>query len=390
MTSIKNDSMADKTKFSGCSKENRNNDGGLGVYIHIPFCERKCLYCNFFSVTSLNLIDEYVDCLCAEIKIRGCRECGVVDSIYFGGGTPNLLNLNHVSRILNAVFLSFSVSSCVEISLEFNPKFGCYDYLKGLFQLGVNRLSVGIQSFYDFQLKKLGRLHRFCDAKSAVSDAFSVGFENVSADLLIATPGQTTVSLNSSLNALLGLNLTHVSAYVLKIEPQTYFFKNKPANLPDADETADLYLSAVEFLKDRGFEQYEISNFARLGFECVHNLKYWNLQPYLGFGPSAHSFFGGNRFFNPSDLKSYLNYEFELVDEPKIVCENFEWLMLITRLSCEITYSSLEEHGFCGKDFKNKLSVLADKGYVKLTLAGFKMTAKGFLLQNSVLTFLTD
>ncbi len=388
MICSKNGSMADKARFNGFAKQNRNKNG-LGIYIHVPFCERKCFYCNFFSVTSLNLIDEYVDCLCAEIRTKSCSEC-VVDSIYFGGGTPNLLNLNHVNRILSAIDLSFSVSSCAEISLEFNPTFGCYDYLKDLFQLGVNRLSIGIQSSDDFQLEKLGRLHRFCDAKAAVFDAFRAGFENVSSDLLIATPGQTVRSLNSSLNAFLGLNLTHVSAYVLKIEPRTYFFENKPVNMPDADEIADLYLIAVEFLKDRGFKQYEISNFARPGFECVHNLKYWNLQPYLGFGPGSHSFFGGNRFFNPSDLKSYLNYEFEPVDEPKILHENFEWLMLMTRLSCEITDSSLEEHGFCGQKFKNKLKILANKGFIKLTSAGFEMTAKGFLLQNSVLMFLID
>ncbi|MDE6709578.1 MAG: radical SAM family heme chaperone HemW, partial [Oscillospiraceae bacterium] len=240
-----------------------------GLYIHVPFCVRKCRYCDFYSVTDLSLTEAYTKAVLRNIADIADE----FDTIYFGGGTPSLLSAEQISEILSAV----KIVPNAEISMECNPNSVTENYLKDIRSIGVNRLSFGVQSFCDTELKMLGRLHTAKEAIAAINSAHAAGFENISADLMLAVSGQTKESLLQSLDVLGTLPLTHVSAYMLKVEENTPLACDEKllAEIPDDDMTAEMYLLAVKKLEDMGFEQYEISNFAKKDFECRHNLKYW-------------------------------------------------------------------------------------------------------------------
>ena len=365
----------------------------LGLYLHVPFCLQKCGYCNFYSVTDLTFISRFVDCLCEQISLqkRLFDLMGFeVDSIYFGGGTPSLLNATQFDRILNEIYKTFFVSPVVEVSLECNPCNLTFQFLSDLKLLQFNRLSVGIQSAVDSELRLLGRVHSFYQASRGCSIAFDVGFSNISADLIVGLPGQTFKSLAYSLTSLSKLPLTHLSLYILKIEPGTRFASTRFFNLPDNDMQAVFYETASDFFQRKGFSHYEISNFALPDFECVHNLKYWTLQDYLGFGPGAHSFFGNHRFFVKPDMMLFLNHCFDTrLELPFSTITKEEWLMLRLRLKQPVLFSELIDHGFNLSFLKFKLQQLACAHLINLTSTGFYMTSKGFLLQNRVFLFLT-
>ena len=288
----------------------RLNKTSLGIYIHVPFCRSKCQYCDFCSLATKddNLMDGYLDAICDHIKEAGTLAPGYkVDTVYFGGGTPTFFGADGLAIILTAIRRNFDVDGNAEITFEANPDSVSDRLLHRLRAEGFNRVSLGIQNDNDEMLKKLGRPHTYAQAVTAYHRIRKAGFRNVSIDLMYGLPGQTIQDWAETLDNVLRLNPEHVSCYALKIEEGTPFHEYREMlNLPDDDTQADMYLTAVETLRGRGFRQYEISNFCRKGLYSRHNMRYWSGGEYLGFGPSASSDFGGKRFTLTRDLQAYI------------------------------------------------------------------------------------
>lgn len=344
----------------------------LGLYIHIPFCRKKCPYCDFYSVGFReDLAEQYADAVIRNIRHYG----GSYDTVYFGGGTPILL-ARHIPRILAEV----NYTRGAEITVECNPLEMNKETLEALFRSGVNRLSVGVQSAAGAELRALGRTHTFEQARQAILTANEVGFCDISADIMLGTPGQDLSSLTYTVRKLRELPITHVSSYLLKIEPNTVFYKNPPA-LPNEDEAAKLYLAAVHRLEALGFKQYEISNFARGGMTSRHNLKYWHREEYLGIGPAAHSFLNGKRFAVKRDIKEFIASEHqteEITDSAPDELE--EKIMLGLRLTEGIPSELWEQ-------VKSALPLIP-KQYYKLENDRLSLTPEGFLVSNEIIALL--
>lgn len=283
----------------------------LGIYIHVPFCRSKCQYCDFYSLTVKDdrLLDAYTSAMCKHIREAGALAPSYrVDTIYFGGGTPTFFGSDGMADLLNAVRRGFDVASDAEITFEANPDSVSDRLLRRLRAEGFNRVSLGIQTDNDETLKKLGRPHNYEQAVSAVRRIRKAGFKNLSIDLMYGLPGQTLESWEETLENVLKLNPEHMSCYGLKVEPNTPLYEYRElCHLPDDDEQADMYLSAVDILSNKGYRQYEISNFAKKGLVSRHNLKYWNTDEYLGFGPDASSDFAGKRFKMVRNLTAYID-----------------------------------------------------------------------------------
>ena len=348
----------------------------IGLYIHVPFCMRKCRYCDFYSVTDLSLTDLYTSAVIRNIKAYGYS----FDTVYFGGGTPSLLTPKQISAILSAA----EIAPNAEISMECNPNSVTENYLREVRLAGVNRLSFGVQSFDDNELKMLGRLHDSAQAIEAIETAKKVGFDNISADLMLAVSGQTFESLRRSLSTVAKLPLTHISAYMLKVEEGTPLAADEQllAQIPDEDDTADMYLEAVKKLDEAGFEQYEISNFARDGFECRHNLKYWRCEEYLGIGPAAHSFIDGARFACPKDLGRFISSEMQetvTLDEGGNAEEK---AMLALRLVKEGL--SLDAY----PESEKRAEMLIKGGLLKKEKGTLRLTPEGCLVSNQIICHL--
>ncbi len=282
----------------------------LGIYVHIPFCLKKCLYCDFCSFvgTSEELRDAYTDAVCRHISQYNerCSDYSV-DTVYFGGGTPTLLRIEQLSRIMETLRSTFDITPDAEITTECNPATADLQKFKVLRTLGFNRLSLGVQSANDSELAELGRVHTFADAVTAFRDARAAGFDNISVDIMFGLPHQTRESFRHTLDEVLSLGPDHVSAYGLIIEEGTPFFANfEKLVLPDEDAEYNMYADARRALESRGLSRYEISNFAANARRSRHNMKYWRYDEYLGFGCSGYSFFGGERFFAPRSLDDYI------------------------------------------------------------------------------------
>jgi len=275
-----------------------------GLYIHIPFCVSKCFYCDFYSlVVTSDLMDRYIDALLAEAGgYRGMN----FETLYIGGGTPSILGTERLEELVYGLGRIFIFNDLKEATIEVNPESAGTDVLEAIHRLGIGRISVGVQSLNDDELKKSGRAHNRRQALQAIDKASSSGFHNISADIIIGLPGQTKQSLGETLNVLTGAGVKHVSAYCLSVEEGTAFCRYPPSDLPGEDEQAGLYTYAVEILQGCGLIQYEISNFARPGNQCLHNLNYWRGGEYLGLGPAAASHIDGERFRNAADLERYL------------------------------------------------------------------------------------
>lgn len=267
------------------------------AYIHIPFCKSKCKYCSFISSVLLDLKEAYLSALIEEIN---CFYKGEkLDTIYFGGGTPSVLNPEDFSRLLNL----FNYDNETEITIEVNPDNLNLDYMKDLKSIGINRVSIGCQTFDDNILKLIGRRHNSKQVYDAVSFSNNAGFTNISLDFIYGLPSQTIEGFESDLKKAISLKVPHISLYGLKIEPGSYFYLNTPKSLPDEDMQADMYLKALDILKE--FNHYEISNF---GLVSRHNINYWNNNHYYGFGLSAHGYVDGIRYSNSVDLDFYIKY----------------------------------------------------------------------------------
>lgn len=371
----------------------------LGIYVHIPFCREKCLYCDFCSFPHRNKQerDDYIAALCRQAAAWGARAVGqTVDTVYFGGGTPSLLDRAEWERLFRALRDAFAILPEAEITVEVNPATVSGDDLAFLHDLGVNRLSIGVQSANENELRALGRIHTFDQAVGTVRAARQAGFARISLDVMLGIPHQTRESLDRTLCALLALSPEHISAYLLKVESGTPFGRMADAGrlvLPDEDEQCDMYLDTVEKLTAAGLAPYEISNFARPGEESRHNMRYWLGQPYLGLGLAAHSDFGGHRFAATTVMDDYLAGHIVVSD--RVVDEKErknEYIMLRLRL-----YAGLFKADFCrrfGEDFDrayhDRLLPYIRAGLVRDEADRVAFTPAGMLLSNTILAELTD
>lgn len=355
-----------------------------GLYFHIPFCARKCPYCDFYSVSyTRETAEAYVGAILRNIRAYAVSD--TVDSVYFGGGTPSLLSAAHIGKIIELCAARYHFSEDAEITLEYNPTGNRADYLRELRAAGVNRLSVGTQSFSDEELRMLGRTHSAAQGMAAVRAAADAGFSNISCDLMLALPGQTKEILRGSIRCLSELPVTHVSAYLLQIEEGTPFSQNAAllSRLPDDDGAAELYLHAVSTLDAAGFRQYEVSSFARSGMRSRHNLKYWQCEPYLGIGAGAHSCFDGKRFCVPRDVAAFIKAPVqpeELIDAQP--CMQEERMMLALRTTDGIPENALSASA------RKQLPMLCKAGYVRQESGRIFLTPEGFAVSNAVIAAL--
>lgn len=280
-----------------------------GLYIHIPFCKGKCNYCHFYSLCDINLIPAYIDALHDEIAIY-TRSYNIYDSIYFGGGTPSLLDIHHFTSILDAIKKHFQLSPNLEITVEVNPADQSLAWYKELRALGVNRLNIGIQSFDDHVLRFLGRRHTAADSYSAIEMACVAGFNNIGLDLMYGIPGQNLTAWQETLDRAVKFAPAHLSCYELSVEegtPLAVRYGNKAFSLPDNEQQWDFFRTTSEYLEGAGYSHYEVSNFSRQdSMASRHNRKYWNHTPYLGLGPAAHSFSENRRWWNHTSLNAYI------------------------------------------------------------------------------------
>ena len=370
----------------------------LGIYIHVPFCRSKCQYCDFYSVTSKEdrLLDGYQNAVCTHIKEAGpLAPDYIVDTIYFGGGTPSFFGADGMAAILTAIRKSFRVASTAEITFEANPDSVSDRLLRRLRSEGFNRVSLGIQCDDDDMLKKLGRPHTYAQAVAAVQRIRKFGFKNLSLDLMYGLPGQSLQAWERTLKNVLKLQPEHISCYGLKVEEGTPLYDYQEyCNLPDDDAQADMYLSAVEILQQHGYRQYEISNFSRKGNVSRHNLKYWNGEPYLGFGPNASSDFGGSRFTIIRDLKGYIEgirKGGQVLQEVQEIASREragEYLMMRLRTTAGIDPKVYERRYLLPfAPLEKQLWQCKEQGLATKTFDGrWHLTPKGFLLSNTIIS----
>lgn len=375
----------------------RKNKTPLGIYVHVPFCRSKCAYCDFYSLTTQEdkVVDGYLDAVCAHIKEAGSLAPNyVVDTIYFGGGTPSFFGADGLATILTTIRRNFDVDNGAEITFEANPDSISDKLLHRLRAEGFNRLSLGIQTDNDQILKALGRPHTYAQAVVAFQRARKAGFRNISVDLIYGLPGQTLRDWESTLDSVLRLGPDHVSCYGLKLEEGTPLYNARATiDFPSDDDQADMYLAAVEMMSDRRYRQYEISNFCRKSMFSRHNMKYWTGGEYLGFGPSASSDFAGKRFTLVRDVNAYMNgilrggEVMEDVQEIPLRERAGEYLMLRLRTSSGISAQEYEKRFLLEFDpiedilrkYRGLYTARTDEGR-------WRLTPKGFLISNSIIS----
>lgn len=368
----------------------------LGLYIHVPFCLKKCLYCDFCSFPSYSneLMDGYVRRLISDIERHSGDFCGVVDTVYFGGGTPTLLKERHFGSIFEAISKNYTVDGGAEISCECNPATVDGKYLGSIRKIGINRLSIGLQSANDCELRALGRAHSFADFLRTYEDARGAGFDNVSLDLMYGIPEQTLDSFCATLAKVREISPEHISAYALKIEDGTPFGRMKETlSLPDEDAECDMYSLCNEALADGGYQRYEISNFARPGFESRHNIKYWQGDDYLGFGVAAHSYFKGERHSNSRDIAAYVRGD-DITEERRAIPKKeqmTEYVMLRMRMSDGICRSAFKARfGVSLEEFCGELSRYVSLGLMTDDGERVAFTERGIFVSNTILSDILD
>lgn len=339
--------------------------GKAGLYFHIPFCRSKCPYCDFYSVKyQPSEAENYIDLLCREMK----KYDGEFDTVYFGGGTPSILEPTMLVRILDEARRRFTILPGAEITVECNPSKELSRDFSIYAEAGVNRISIGMQSAVNKERFALGRSAGAAEVARTVNDAKKNGINNISVDVMLATPKQTLDSLDETFEFIDEMNVTHISAYMLKLEEGTRFFEMKDRlALPDEDTVCEMYLKTIDSLKALGFTQYEISNFAKPGFESRHNLKYWLLDDYLGIGKTAHSLWQGKRFFYDENMQ-IINDGYGGGDEEKI--------MLGLRLNKGVDASLI----------KADCSSFIKAGLMSESKGRLSLTAKGMLVSNSIIS----
>ncbi len=375
----------------------------LGVYVHIPFCRSKCQYCDFYSLprssNTPELMDRYAKALTTHIREGGARATKyVVDTVYFGGGTPNYFGPDRLRQLFNTISRSFNVSKTAEVTLEANPESITERGCKRLVSGGFNRISIGVQSNNDQILKVLGRPHTFRQAQKAVAIARNAGLENISLDLMYGLPAQSPQQWADALGSIIDLKPEHISCYGLTLNPGTplYAYRDHAA-LPDDDAQAAMYLYAVSTLEAYGYEQYEISNFAQSGRACAHNLKYWLGGEYMSFGPSAASDFAGTRYTFASDVNRYIK-ALRTGDTITTECEYVpikeragEYLMLRMRTIYGIEREEYETTFLMPFDpLEAVLRHYGGRGLTKQEGSRWRLTPQGFLVSNQLIGQLID
>ena len=364
----------------------------VGLYIHMPFCIKKCNYCDFCSYSSLdsNVRSKYIEKLCQEISIYGNRNIEV-DTIFFGGGTPTLLSTEEFEYIVNQIRKNFIVSDDVEFTLEANPGTTNFQKMIDFAKIGVNRFSIGLQTIHKNELKKLGRIHSFEDFNQTYNDLRNIGITNINIDLMYGIPHQTLDTFEKTLDQILNLGPEHLSVYGLILEEGTPFYMERNTlDVPDEDIECNMYNLAARKLKEAGYIHYEISNYAKEGKESKHNLKYWHCEEYIGVGVSAHSYFNGRRYSNSGDIFDYIAKPIQISTSENLDIEEqkYEFIMLALRLKEGF---SLSKYKFrFNEDFMSGREELINKmilmGYVSLDGDILSLTEKGFYVSNSILT----
>ena len=372
----------------------------LGIYIHIPFCRSKCDYCDFYSLAGQEgRMDDYQRAVLAHLKESAFAAKGyVVDTVYFGGGTPSFYGAKRLRELLSAVKKNYRVEKDAEVTLEANPDSADLKSLKMLRKAGFNRISIGLQSACPAELRAVRRPHTVEQGDEAVAAARKAGFANLSLDLIYGLPLQTVPSWWDTVEHALALEPDHLSCYGLKVEEGTPLFaRREEAELPDNEAQADLYLCVVDYLSSQGYRQYEISNFAKEGFASRHNLKYWTLGEYMGFGPGAHSDLGGARYAYEKDLEGYIRGVREngplLSESDRIppMDRDIEWLMLGLRTV----------YGLDPREFENRfrrrfrcflpfLEKCREAGYAVCEEDRWHLTPRGFLVSNQIIGGVLD
>ena len=347
------------------------------AYIHIPFCKSKCKYCSFVSYPKLEIKEQYLNALKQEIEHNYKGE--TLDTLYFGGGTPSLLKVDEFKKLLSL----FNFNEQTEITAELNPETLTQEYLNDLKAIGINRVSLGCQSFDDNILKLIGRRHTSIQVDSAVKFAQNAGFDNISLDFIYGLPNQTIDMFANDLKHATFLGVQHISLYGLKIDEGCYFYTRMPENLPDEDTQADMYLKAIEILKN--YEHYEISNF---GKPSRHNLNYWNNNNYYGFGAAAHGYIGNIRYSNPENLDDYIK------NPAKHLTENI--LTKQEQLEEEIFLGFRKMKGLDIQQINEKFDIDFEKKYEKIlekyqefirkTQNGYALNTNGILISNTILS----
>ncbi len=371
-----------------------------GIYIHIPFCRSKCGYCDFYSVTDLTCINSFVDALVMEINLISAHlnPSEIFDTIYFGGGTPFLLSKNQLQILMESLYTNFSLSKDINITLEVNPGTLSEQPLKDIKTLGVNRLSIGFQSFIDEELKLLNRIHTSADNFEAFNISRLAGFEDISIDLIFAIPNQTLGDWKYSLDKAIGLKPEHISVYNLTYEKGTPFYNLKEAgHLQHKNEDEELlfYTTAIDRLQQNGYIHYEISNFAQNPkLISKHNIKYWNHTNYLGFGPSAHSLWQDKRWSNDASIISYMNnlnegkYPDRSEENINRKTKEFEKIFLSLRTISGLNIIEFNESFKCSfmDKYKNEVDELLNSGFAQLTDNTIHLTSKGLYICDEIVS----
>ena len=375
----------------------RQGKPALGLYIHIPFCKAKCAYCDFYSLAhSEEKMDAYMAALLRHLEEVAPRAAGMqVDTVYFGGGTPSYLGAARLCRILQTVLRRYDVARDAEITLEANPdSAGDWKELRKLRRAGFNRLSLGVQSTDDALLRRIGRIHTYEQVQQAVTAARKAKFTDLSLDLIYGLPGQTMEGWQRTLADAVALGPEHLSCYGLKLEEGTPLWQQRQTlTLSDDDAQADMYLYTVAALGEMGYEQYEISNFAKPGKASRHNLKYWRMEEYAGFGPGAHSDFGGVRYGYVRDIDSYIAGRLVLSESEtdSTLARDYEYVMLSLRTAAGIDRQTFEKRYRQRFQPMEALFEQYEKaGLASRTEGGWRLTPKGFLVSNSIIAALQE
>lgn len=369
------------------------------IYLHIPFCERKCFYCDFYSIANLSKMDAYVAALKKEIQIFQ-PVFAPVETIFFGGGAPSLLNERHFKSLFGELEKKFDVRRDCEITVEANPGTIDKNKLRALRRLGANRLSLGVQSFIDEELEFLGRIHNSRQAEQSYLDARDAGFENINLDLIVSTPGQSDERVLYSINRALDLQPEHLAVYSLIYEPGTPLFSGLQSGKiakNDDDREAEIYSLVAETLEKNGFRQYEISNYSRHGKECRHNLNYWRGGEYCGFGAAARGFLSSKRYWNVSDVDEYISRiassgdateDWEFVDIRKALREYIFLSLRTKRLDASELQIKFGIDLFAAAE--NKIRMFERGGFSTIDETGLNLTLKGVMMCDEISLAIID
>lgn len=370
----------------------------VGIYIHIPFCKQKCFYCDFVSYCDkTKFIDRYIDCLKKEIESKSNKNEIVIDTIYIGGGTPSIIDVKLIIEVLESIKENFNVEKEAEITIEINPGTVNEEKLKLYKEEGINRVSIGLQSTNNDLLKMLGRIHTYEEFLKCFNMARNIGFKNINVDLMLGLPSQTLDDINKSMKRIINLKPEHVSVYSLIVEDGTKLARdveNGKLILPEEEIERNMYWKVKQTLENNGYIHYEISNFAKKGYESKHNMNCWSQKEYLGFGASAHSYFKSMRYSNIEDIEEYIDniskgkieqnkkvHEIQTVEDSKK-----EYMLLGLRKIDGVNITEFKNK-FVDNPiylFKKELSRLACEKLIEIDENRIKLTDKGLDLANIV------